>query len=89
MNYQSIKLLGNAIVQVDFDSKETECKKCNKKIRFGITSLGKYIPIIKLDSGEYQAHFADCEYAKDLRITNNTRIKIMEEDRNQDLLNSL
>lgn len=64
--YQEIKLLGGAVVQVDFSQRRVQCRKCKKLIRFGITQSGKFIPIIE-KGDDYQSHFADCQFANDFR----------------------
>ena len=89
MNYQTIKLKGGAEVQVDMDAKRTACKKCGELIRFGITKNSKYIPIIEMEDGEYQAHFADCKFAGDFRGKGTINNRIEEQNRNQEFLNSL
>ncbi len=88
MNYQKIKLLGGAEVQVDLDAKRARCKKCGKSIRFAITSKnGKMIPII--EKGKYwQAHFADCEYAAEFRKSN-LESRIEDEEKNREALSNL
>jgi len=86
MNYQPIKLLGGVIVQVDLDSHQTTCSKCKKLIRFGITTSGKYMPVIKIGDS-WQSHFTDCKFANTFRKTKIDEIE--EEETNQELLNSL
>jgi len=67
MDKRVIQLLGGAMVEVNFEEPETECRKCKKKIRFATTIKNqKYIPIIK-EGEAWQAHFADCQYAKEFR----------------------
>ena len=66
MSIEVIKLLGGSDVQVDFSQNEIPCRKCNKPIRFATTRFGKYIPIIKIGN-EWQAHFADCQFAGEFR----------------------
>ncbi len=88
MNYQSIKLLGGAIVQVDLDSNRTKCTKCKEMIRFGITEKGKYMPIIEIKPDVWQSHFADCKFADSFRKTNLEK-DINQEDNNQEFLNNL
>jgi len=67
MNRKIIQLLGGAMVEVNFEEPETECRRCKKKIRFAITIKNqKKIPIIK--AGEnWQAHFTDCQFEKEFR----------------------
>lgn len=88
MNYQTIKLIGGASVYVDLDSR-AKCRKCGKPIKFGATKNNKLIPIIEMKPGEYQAHFADCEYADEFRGRGSLNNRIREEERNQEMLNEL
>ena len=87
MNYQKIKLIGGAEVNVDFDVKQTSCKKCGKLIMFAITEKsGKFIPIIKVGEN-YQAHFADCKFAAEFRGNGVINNRIEAEGKNQEYLN--
>ena len=87
MNYQPIKLLGGAIVQVDLDSRERKCNSCKQMIKFGITKNGKYMPIIQVGN-EYQSHFADCKFANKFRKTDLEK-NINKENTNQEFINDL
>ena len=81
IDYKEITLLGGAKVQVDFSQRPTPCRKCAKPIRFGITAAGKYMPVIEVD-GQWQSHFADCEFAKDFRKTKmNEKLDQMDKER--------
>ena len=64
---ETVELIGGAKVSVDFEESRVKCRGCDKWIRFGITQVSRrFIPII--DVGEkWQAHFADCEKAKEFR----------------------
>lgn len=87
MNYQKIKLLGGAVVDVDLDTNRVKCKKCGKMIKFAITKNGKFMPIIQTENG-WQSHFSDCEFADNFRKTK-LENSILEEEKNQEFLNSL
>jgi hypothetical protein len=87
MNYQKIKLLGGAEVHVDFDAKRVACKKCKKLIRFALTKNGKQMPIIEKGS-DWQAHFADCEFAAEFRKSDGES-RVAEAEKNQEALNNL
>ncbi|MFA6097574.1 MAG: hypothetical protein WC788_08195 [Candidatus Paceibacterota bacterium] len=88
MNYQKIKLLGGAEVHVDFDARMTSCKRCKKKIRFGITKNGKSMPIIQVEEN-WQSHYAaDCKFANEFRKTK-LEGRIEAEKKNQDFLNNI
>lgn len=89
MNYQKIKLkpLGPEIT-VDLDSHKAKCKKCNQPIKFGISDIGKYIPIQELGDG-FAQHFCGV-YAAQLKVKNpNMPSREEQENRNQEFLNSL
>ena len=81
LGYEKIKLLGGAEVYVDFRSKQTRCRGCDKLIRFGITKNNKNMPIIQVGE-DWQAHFADCKKAGQFRK------KINEGSENQEGLNN-
>jgi hypothetical protein len=87
MDYQTIKLLGNAEVMVDMDERRTSCRKCGELIRWAITKSGKKMPII-LKEDKWQSHFADCEFADKFRKTKVER-RILDEQNNQEYLNNL
>ncbi len=88
MNYETIKLLGGAEVVVDFDDKEARCRKCGKKIRFGITKHSRLMPIIQQEDGQWKSHFADCQFAAEFRKTDLER-KVEDQAANEEQINNL
>lgn len=87
MNYQKIQLLNGLEVQVDMSARRTPCRKCKKLIRFGITKSGKYLPIIE-KGDDWQAHFADCEFADSFR-KGSIADRVKDQEKNEEELSKL
>jgi len=66
MKYETITLLGGAVVTADI-SKWSACKKCKEKIVWAVTKTPKNIPIQQDGNGNWIAHFALCAFARDFR----------------------
>ncbi|HBX15886.1 MAG: hypothetical protein UV20_C0009G0038 [Candidatus Magasanikbacteria bacterium GW2011_GWA2_42_32] len=79
-----LDLISGARVIVDDSRTNIRCRGCDKKIMFGVTKNGKFIPIIQLPDGRWQAHFVDCIKASQFRHQCQKEI-----DKNQNDLNNL
>jgi hypothetical protein len=68
-----IRLIGGAVVTVDFGAAPAKCKKCKKLIRWGLTKNNTLMPISRAQPPEegpffeWQSHFADCPSANFFR----------------------
>lgn len=86
MDYQKIKLPNGIDLTIDLDKKRVACSRCHKLIRWGITDMGRYVPVIEHNE-VFRQHLTDCNFRHTSRTNLEDRIK--EEDDNQDFINNL